>query len=142
VQGNPVCCSAGLAVLDTIRRDGLDWNAADVGDYLQSQLRSLTAEHPLISDVRGRGLAVGVELVNPDTAAPAALETSLVVYRALELGLVLFYVGVHSNVLEFTPPLTLSRSEVDEGVAILGQAIGDVSAGRVDPAVVAPYAGW
>jgi 4-aminobutyrate aminotransferase len=107
---------------------------------LQRELRSLAERQPLIAEVRGRGLAIGVELRRD--GAPAALETSLVVYRALELGLVLFYVGVDSNVLELTPPLTLSTAEADDGVAILGQALDDVAHGRVDPAVVAPYAGW
>jgi 4-aminobutyrate aminotransferase len=64
------------------------------------------------------------------------------VYRAFELGLVLYYVGVDSNVLEFTPPLTLSDAEVDEGVDILDAALADVAAGRVDEAAATQYAGW
>ena len=70
------------------------------------------------------------------------MEAALTVFRAFELGLVLYYVGVHSNVLEFTPPLTLTRDEASLGVALLDRALDDVSAGRVDPVSLAGFAGW
>ena len=63
-------------------------------------------------------------------------------FRAFELGLVLYYVGVHSNVLEFTPPLTLTRDEASLGVSLLDRALSDVAAGRVDPGALAAFAGW
>jgi 4-aminobutyrate aminotransferase len=142
-QGNPVCAAAGLAVLQTIREHRLDRHAAAVGGYLADRLRGLANRHPLIGDVRGRGLAIGVELVRDRaTKQPAKPETALTVYRAFELGLVLYYVGVGSNVLELTPPLTLGEAEVDEAVDILDRALADVAAGRVDANAAARYAGW
>ena len=65
-----------------------------------------------------------------------------VVHRAFELGLLVFYGGIHSNVMEITPPLTLTEDEVEEGVGILDRAIGEVEAGRVPDEAVARYAGW
>lgn len=143
VHGNPVSAAAACAVLDTIERDGLARNAAEVGDHLIAELRRLMQKHALVGDVRGRGLAIGVELVADRAGkAPAKTETAMTVYRAFELGLVLYYVGVSSNVLEFTPPLTLTRDEASAGVELLDRALADVAAGRVDESALAAFAGW
>ncbi|MBN7755286.1 aspartate aminotransferase family protein [Nitratireductor aquimarinus] len=143
LHGNPVCAAAGLAVLDTIERENLVANAARVGDTMLTALRDLQAKHELIGNVRGHGLALGVELVSDSNArTPAIEQTALVVYRAFQLGLVIYYVGINSNVLEFTPPLTMSEDEALRGIAILDQALGDVEAGRVDPQLLEHFAGW
>jgi 4-aminobutyrate aminotransferase len=141
--GSALSCAAGLATIQAIEQDGLLENARVVGSYLNDQLRDLMDKHPLVGDVRGLGMIQGVELVwDRETKEPAPSEAAKVVYRAFELGLLVFYVGMFSNVLEITPPLILTRAEVDEGVAILDQALSDVEAGKVSDEVVAPYAGW
>ena len=127
--GNPVCASAGLAVLDVIERYRLAARAVEAGARLQAGLRALGS--PLVGDVRGRGLAVGVELSTPGAAAKVCL-------RAAELGAVFYYVG--TDVLELTPALTISDPEIDEGVELIGQALADVAAGRVSDAAV--YTPW
>ena len=143
LHGNPVCAAAALAVLETIERDGLVANAEASGRVLREALDRLAARHLLIGDIRGRGLALGVELVNDRTSRePAARQTALAVYRAFQLGLVIYYVGVHSNVLEFTPPLNLTQGEALEGVAILDRALANVAEGRVDASLLANFAGW
>jgi 4-aminobutyrate aminotransferase len=98
----------------------------------------------MIGDVRGRGLAIGVELVSDrQTREPVPVSTTAkVIYRAYQLGAVFFYVGLRGNVLEFTPPLTLSVSEVAEALGIIDQAMTDVSRGRVSDADVAPFMMW
>ena len=141
--GNAVCCAAGLANIQAIREQGLVDNAAHVGAYLHEKLVELQAKHPLIGDVRGLGMIQGVELVTDRAAkTPAAKETAKVAYRAFELGLLVYYVGMFNNVLEITPPLIMTRAQVDEGVAILDQALTDVAAGRVSDKAIARYAGW
>jgi 4-aminobutyrate aminotransferase len=137
LHGNPVSAAAGLAVLEAIDAEGLARNAAETGAYFMECLLELKAKHALIADVRGRGLAIGIEL---DRTIPRAAAQA--VYRAFELGLVVYYVGVDSNVLELTPPLIISKEDIDEAVSILGQALGDVESGRFDVSKLDAFAGW
>lgn len=142
-HGNPVCAAAAGAVLETIEREDLVGHAAEIGGYLMQALEALKQKHSVIGDVRGRGLAIGIELVEDRmTRMPARRETAMTVYRAFELGLVLYYVGVNSNVLELTPPMTLTREEAATGVELLDQALSDVAAGRVDQREVDAFQGW
>lgn len=143
LHGNPVCAAAAHAVLDTIRDDDLAGNAARVGEHLLAGLTELQSRHEIIGDIRGRGLAIGVELVRSRSSRePADTETARLVYRAFELGLVIYYVGMQSNVLEFTPPLTLTTAEADAALAILDQCFGDLEAGRIPDDIASGFDGW
>ena len=143
MAGNPAACAAALASLDEIERMGLAAQAGRTGAYLLSRLRELEQRHPLIGDVRGLGMMLGLEAVRDRaTKEPADREMAKIVYRAFELGLVVFYGGIYSNVMEITPPLIMTEAEVDEGVAILDQAIGEVEAGEVSDDVLGDYTGW
>jgi 4-aminobutyrate aminotransferase len=129
-------------VLATIVSDRLPEHAAKVGAALADALRGLAGSPGAdrIGEVRGRGLAIGLELVDPQTGDRDPRFAAQVVYRAWELGAVVFYVG--GNVLEITPPLVLTEDEAARAAAILGDAIADVAAGKVDAEEVARYAGW
>lgn len=143
LQGNPISASAGLAVLATIAKEDLAGRAQTVGAQLAARLRTAMPEHPSIRSVRGRGLALGIEL--DGALAPRAGARGFagkVVYRAFELGAVVYYVGLQSNVLELTPPLILTEAEADEAADILIAAIGDVEAGKVPDSALADFAGW
>jgi 4-aminobutyrate aminotransferase len=142
--GNPVSTAAGRAVLRVIDTEGLAERAADAGELLRSGLEELAARHALIGDVRGRGLAVGIDLVSDRaTRAPAPVATAAkVIHRAYELGAVFFYVGLRGNVLELTPPLTIATAEIAEGIDILDRALADVARGLVSDATVAPFMMW
>ena len=137
--GNPVCAAAGREVLRVIVEEELAERSRLSGERLRQGLRDL--DLPAVGDVRGHGLAIGVELVaDRQTKAPAPRLAAQVVYRAFELGAVVYYVG--GNVLEVTPPMVITDEEVDRAVEVLGQAISDASAGLVEDARVAAYAGW
>ena len=141
--GNPVSAAAGLAVLKTIRDENLPDRAAEIGRDLYSRLQQLATGHPLVGDVRGLGLVMGVELVrNRESREAAATEAAKVVYRAYELGAVLYYVGMQSNVLEITPPLIIGDKELKEGLEILENAIADVENHRVSDDAIRNFQGW
>ena len=142
--GNPVCTAAGLAVLRTILDEDLPAHAARMGKQLADGLRALGERHAMIGDVRGRGLAIGVDLVQDrESKAPVeATTTAKVILRAYELGASFIYVGLAANVLEITPPLNLSDAECEEGLAIIDQALTDVAEGRVSDEAVQAYMNW
>jgi 4-aminobutyrate aminotransferase len=143
VAGTPVSCTAGLATLDYIERHHLADNAREIGAHLLDGCKRLAEKHELIGEARGKGMILGVELVrNRQTKEPAATEAAKVVYRCKELGLILFYGGIYSNVLEITPPLTMTRQEADQGLAIVDQALTDVEEGRFPDEKLGQYAGW
>ena len=122
--GNPVACAAALATLKQLR-DGLVANAAAVGGHLLSGLRALAGKHPLIGDVRGRGLMVGVELVRDrQTKERAPKERDLAIDAAFRRGLLLL--GAGKNTIRFSPPLVLTREQAETAVRIFDEALTDV----------------
>lgn len=143
--GNPICTAAGRAVLRTLVAERIPDAAAERGAQLLARLREFAAsDRPgaeFVGDVRGRGLAVGVDLVTDRASRERATDLARkTVYRAWQLGAVVYYVG--GNVLEVTPPLVITADEVDEAAQILTAAIADAAAGLVSDEMVAPYAGW
>jgi 4-aminobutyrate aminotransferase len=143
MAGHPVACAAANAHLDEIEEQGIVTRAAHTGRLLLEGLESLKSNHPLVGDVRGLGMMLGLEAVRDrGSKEPAAKEMAKIVYRCYELGLLVFYGGIYSNVMEITPPLTLSEGEVAEGLEILDQAIGEVERGLIPDEKLGSYAGW
>lgn len=141
--GNAACAAGALAAIETTRELDLLSNASTVGSYLKEGLHSLADRHPSVGDVRGEGLFLGVELVaDRATKEPASQHAAKVVWRALELGVSLFYVGLRSNVLEITPPLTITREQAELGLEILEKSISEVEGGWKPPDEFSRYAGW
>ena len=125
--GNPVSCAAGIATLDVFEREGILANAAEKGAELMRRLRELQKQLPVIGDVRGLGLMVGVELVHADGTANKELQKK-VRQVCLDSGMVILSCGPHDNVLRLVPPLNLSQAELDEGWEILKGAFQEVAA--------------
>jgi alanine-glyoxylate transaminase/(R)-3-amino-2-methylpropionate-pyruvate transaminase len=125
--GNPVSMAAGLAVLEVIDEEGLQENARKVGGRLLRGLRRLQESHPLIGDVRGMGLMLGVELVTDrSTHAPAAAQALEVLEAAREMGVLLGKGGLDGNVLRIKPPLCITAEDVDFAVEVLDRALARV----------------
>ena len=121
---NPVSCAIGLAVLEVIREEGLQERALTVGTRLKEGLERLKQNHPLIGDVRGLGLFLGIELVlDRETLEPAAAQASYIVERMKEHGILLSTDGPLHNVIKIKPPLVFSEADADFLVATLDEIL-------------------
>ncbi len=118
--GNPVSCAAGLAVLDVLRDDRLQANALTMGNDLIGKLRGLQNKYPLIGDVRGMGLFLGIDLVTDrETRTPATVAAGHVVNRLRERGVLAGTDGPLHNVIKLRPPMIIERSDIDRFISVL-----------------------
>ncbi len=125
--GNNVSCAAGLAVLDVIEREDLVENSRVIGDYLKARLKALMSKHALIGDVRGTGLALGVELVTDRQAqTPATAETAQILNFIRDEGVLIGSEGILGNVLKIRPPIVLKKEHADIAVEALDQALARI----------------
>jgi len=122
--GNTVSCAVGLAVLDVLHDEQLQSHAAQVGAHLLERLRRLQQAHPLVGDVRGSGLFVGVELVrDTKTLEPARREAADVVNAVRESGGLIGTEGPSHNVLKIRPPMPFTETDADDLVSMLSSAL-------------------
>jgi len=113
--GNPVATAAGKAVLDFIEEQNLRANTQKVGDHLKAGLQRLQEKHPLIGEVRGMGLLLGVELVRDRrTKEPAAQQTNALLARCREQRILVGKGGLYGNVIRISPPMNISTDDADE----------------------------
>ncbi|HMR62890.1 MAG TPA: aspartate aminotransferase family protein [Anaerolineae bacterium] len=121
--GHPLSCAAALANLRLIERDGLVDRAARAGRYLQDRLAELQQRNDLIAEVRGKGLMIGLELAEADL-------TRAFVQRALDLGLILGWTIYSGVTVRLAPPLIVSDQELEQGLAIIEQALAETRSSR------------
>jgi len=126
--GNPVACAAGLGAIATIEELGLVDRAGQLGTILLDRLRAMASRHPVIGDVRGRGAMVAIEFVWPGTTEPAADVCAAVARAAHAAGVVILTCGTYGNVIRLLPPLVIPLDLLHEGLDILDEAIGAVTA--------------
>jgi alanine-glyoxylate transaminase/(R)-3-amino-2-methylpropionate-pyruvate transaminase len=116
--------AAGLAVLEVIDEERLQENAKIQGARLKEGLIALMSRHPMVGDVRGMGLMLGVELVEDrETKLPAGAATGQVLEVAKEMGLLIGRGGLSGNVLRIKPPLCITGEDVDFALAVLDRAL-------------------
>ncbi|HZC74509.1 MAG TPA: aspartate aminotransferase family protein [Gaiellaceae bacterium] len=123
--GNPVACAAALAVLDELTAPGFAEKADQVGSLLRARLEEIAARQPLVGEVRGLGPMLALELREPTPDAAKATTAA-----AFEKGLLLLACGLDGNVIRLLPPLTASDEELERGLALLEEALGDAGAER------------
>ncbi|MBA2339951.1 MAG: acetyl ornithine aminotransferase family protein [Pyrinomonadaceae bacterium] len=119
--GNPVCIAAALKTIELLERE-LIANSAETGAYLQDGLKKLMQKHDCIGDVRGLGMMIGVEFVeSKKTMKPAPELRDKIEYNCFERGLIIL--GAGANTIRWSPPLILTRENVDVGLEIFDEVI-------------------
>ena len=127
--GGPIPTTAAKAVIDLIEEENLAGNAAEVGRYLRGRLEEMKDKHSLIGDVRGMGLMQAMELVkNRESKAPATAETMQMMEAARENRILIGRGGIDGNVLRVSPPLNISRQDVDQFIEALDESFAQVTA--------------
>jgi 4-aminobutyrate aminotransferase len=128
--GNPVSCAAALANIEVMLDEKLPENAAARGEQIMTRLKKFEGKTPLIGDVRGKGLMIGVELVKDKQKTPAVAETKEVRRLCREAGVLVGAGGTFANVIRLQPPLTLSAAEADRICDVFSDAVAKLSAGK------------
>jgi 4-aminobutyrate aminotransferase / (S)-3-amino-2-methylpropionate transaminase / 5-aminovalerate transaminase len=123
--GNPVACAAALAVLDELAAPGFAERVEHVGSVLRARLEEIASRQPVVGEVRGLGPMLALELREPTPDAAKATTAA-----AFEKGLLLLACGLDGNVIRLLPPLTASDEELDRGLGLLEEALGDAGAER------------
>ncbi len=128
--GNPVSCAAALANIEFLEEQNLAAAAADKGSLLKSLLEPLRLRYPLIAEIRGKGLMLGIELVRDGQKTPAAQETGQIRDLCCADGVLIGSGGVYGNVLRFQPPLVISEGQLRETVSVVDAAFQKLYSGR------------
>nr|CAG4716034.1 unnamed protein product [Naegleria fowleri] len=125
--GNPVSSAIGRAVLRVIDKENLQKNSLDMGNLLLDGFRKLQQKYPIIGDVRGKGLMLGMELVKDRTTLePAKEETAKVFERCKDLGLLLGKGGLYGNVFRIKPPMNITKADVEFALQVMDQAFSEL----------------
>lgn len=122
--GNPVSCAIGAEVIKTVKREKLQNNALEVGHYLKSELKRLAIQFPIIGDVRGQGLFLGIELVNAKLN-PLPENTDYLANRMKEHGILMSTDGPDHNVLKIKPPIVFSKQNAQDLIYYLNKILSE-----------------
>jgi 4-aminobutyrate aminotransferase-like enzyme len=122
--GNPVCCAAALAVLDELSAPGFRERADQIARLLRTRLDEIASRSTVVGEVRGLGSMLALELAEQNGDAAKAVTAA-----ARERGLILLSCGLYGNVLRLLPPLSATDEELERGLAILEESLGDAVPG-------------
>jgi 4-aminobutyrate aminotransferase / (S)-3-amino-2-methylpropionate transaminase / 5-aminovalerate transaminase len=126
-MGHPLGCAAALAGIAEIEERSLVKRAHDLGLYAMEYFQQIQKQHPIIGDVRGKGLMIGLEIVrDPVSKEPSSEFTGLICKKLLKAGIILSSGGTYANVLKLSPPLTISKEQLDHGMEQIESCISEV----------------
>jgi alanine-glyoxylate transaminase / (R)-3-amino-2-methylpropionate-pyruvate transaminase len=127
--GNPISMTQGLATLEVIDEENIQQNALEVGTHLKNRLLELQDKQPLIGEVRGLGLMLGVELVTDrQTKEPASTQTADAMEMCKQRGLIVGKGGLKGNTLRIKPPMCITTDDADFLVDCLDEVLGEIAA--------------
>jgi 4-aminobutyrate aminotransferase-like enzyme len=122
--GNPVSCAIGTEVMRVIKEEGLREHALQVGNYLKEELRKMQADFPIIGDVRGQGLFLGIELTGPEMH-PQTQQAAYLANRMKQRGILMSTDGKDVNVMKIKPPMVFSRKHADQVLENITKVLGE-----------------
>jgi len=125
--GNPVSCAAALANIAVIEEENLCERSRELGAHALARLQAMANNAPLVGEVRGLGLMIGIELVKDAELTPAAAEAEAIKEFCLRNGLLVGVGGVYGNVVRVQPPLVISREQLDHALDVMEQALGEAA---------------
>jgi 4-aminobutyrate aminotransferase len=141
LAANPLSCVASLMTIEVIEEEHLVERSREEGEYLKTRFSEMKERYELIGDVRGKGLMIGVDLVQDrKTKIRARKETAKVCWRCWEKGLLLTLFS--GSVLRIAPPLVITRKEIDDALDIIDASLQDVTDGKVPDEVLDRIKGW
>ncbi len=129
--GNPVSCAAALANIQVMEEEKLCQRSQESGAYVMERLKAIQKHTPLMGDVRGLGLMIGIELVKDAALTPATAEAEAVREFCLHNGVLIGVGGVFGNVVRMQPPLVISRQQLDKALDVLEQAFAEAAGRKV-----------
>ncbi|MFB3887690.1 MAG: 4-aminobutyrate--2-oxoglutarate transaminase [Thermodesulfobacteriota bacterium] len=126
--GNPIACRAGIAVLEQFKKKDILSKAEKIGKKVLQRFKQIQERFPVVGDVRGLGAMVGMELVaDRKTKDPATALTKQLVNRCREQGLLMISAGTHSNIIRPLMPLVITDEQLEKGLSIIEESLGDLS---------------
>jgi 4-aminobutyrate aminotransferase/(S)-3-amino-2-methylpropionate transaminase len=126
--GNPVCCRAGLAVVNILQRDKLAERADVIGREVMKKFRGLAKKYPFIGDVRGLGAMNALEIVSdPKNSKPNGDLAKAIVKRCYEKGLIMLTAGGYGQVIRHLVPLVITGEQLNKGLKILSETMAEMA---------------
>jgi 4-aminobutyrate aminotransferase len=125
--GHPVGCAAALASMSALRDERLVERSADLGARMMARLAEMTADHPRVGEVRGRGMMIGVEMVRDrETREPAPELSGRLMVEGLRRGVILLGGGIHGSVLSLSPPFVLTEEQADAALGVVEEILREI----------------
>lgn len=140
LAGNTTVCTAGQKNLEILKR--IDANELSIvrGEYLKNKFESLKEKYDFIGEIRGLGLSIGVDIIDPETGGKNNEATAKICYYAIKNGLLMIF--LNQSTLRVQPPLVIQESEIDEAMQIIDAAMNAYANGEIGDEVLEEIAGW